>query len=153
MRFPRAALGLVLAVTSGLLAGIGGYTFTYGHGWAYFSREPEACANCHIMRPQLASWQKGGHHHVAACVDCHLPHDFVGKWLAKGENGWNHSWAFTFQDFHEPIQIKEKNRRILQDNCVACHGAIVDQMLAWQPHEAASGLRCVHCHERVGHGP
>jgi hypothetical protein len=65
----------------------------------YFSKDPAACANCHIMNSEYDSWQKASHHTVAKCVDCHLPHDFVPKYLAKAENGMRHSYGFTFQNF------------------------------------------------------
>ena len=149
-KFARAALVLVVLV--GILAGLGSFTFLYGEGFSYFSKEPRACMNCHIMRPQFDSWQKSAHHTAATCVDCHLPHDFVGKYLAKADHGYRHSWAFTFQDFHEPIQITPRNARILQHNCVACHGDLVHAIL---PSEttANDAMSCVHCHADVGHGP
>jgi cytochrome c nitrite reductase small subunit len=103
------------------------------------------------MQPQFDSWQKASHHGVATCVDCHLPHDFVAKYIAKAENGYHHSKGFTFQDFHEPILIKERNARILQDSCLECHRAITEAMLAGASHRA-DGVRCVHCHVTVGHG-
>ena len=81
------------------LIGMGAFTFHYGEGLSYFSTNPDACANCHIMRPQLDSYRKSSHHAVATCVDCHLPRSFLSKYLAKAENGWNHSTAFTFQNF------------------------------------------------------
>ena len=74
---------LVLAALLGILAGVGSYTFVYAKGLSYMSSDPEVCANCHIMQPQYESWQKSSHHAVAGCVDCHLPHDFFGKYLAK----------------------------------------------------------------------
>ncbi|MFK7742760.1 MAG: NapC/NirT family cytochrome c [Planctomycetota bacterium] len=93
---------------------MGGYTFHYGEGLSYFSRDPNACVNCHIMQPQLDSWQKASHHGVAVCVDCHLPQDFIAKYIAKAEAGYLHSKGFTFQDFPEPIKMREKSARILQ---------------------------------------
>ena len=96
---------LALAVTFGVMVGLGLFTFRYAEGMSYFSTDPRACANCHIMNDQYASWTKAPHHGAATCVDCHLPHDFVGKYLAKASNGYHHSKGFTFQDFHEPIQI------------------------------------------------
>ena len=141
----------LLSVLAGVLLGVGGYTFFYAEGLSYLSSDPAACVNCHIMRTQFESWQKGSHHAVAKCIDCHLPHDFVGKYVAKAENGYHHSKGFTFQDFHEPIMIKPKNAAILQANCLACHGDLV--------HELVSGVnggpdevQCVHCHAGVGHG-
>ena len=142
---------LVLAALLGLLAGIGAFAFVYAEGFSYMSSDPKACVNCHIMRPQYDAWQKSSHHSVATCVDCHLPHDFVGKWRAKAENGYHHSVAFTFQDFHEPIMIKKGNARILQQNCVHCHEAITHG-LGPGTSLAEGGVQCVHCHASVGHG-
>jgi cytochrome c nitrite reductase small subunit len=141
----------VLAALAGALLGVGAYTFHYAHGFSYLSSDPEACVNCHIMRPQYDSWQKSSHHAVAKCVDCHLPHDLVGKYVAKAGNGWHHSRGFTLQDFHEPIVIKPNNAAILQANCIACHGDLVHELVGGvngDPDE----VQCVHCHAGVGHG-
>ena len=145
-------LALSLALLLGLMVGVGSFTFLYGQGFSYFSTDPRACVNCHIMRPQYDSWQKASHHTAAKCIDCHLPHDFVGKYIAKADNGYRHSWAFTFQDFHEPIQITPRNARILQNNCLACHGELVHPLLG-SGKTGASNVSCVHCHADVGHGP
>jgi cytochrome c nitrite reductase small subunit len=134
---------MVLAVLIGMLAGVGSVTFLYAEGLSYMSDDPKVCVNCHIMNPQYDAWQKGSHHGFATCVDCHLPHGFIGKYLAKAENGFHHSAAFTLQNFHEPIMMTEKNSRILQDTCVNCHGALM--------HD--TNIQCVHCHRSVGHGP
>jgi cytochrome c nitrite reductase small subunit len=150
-RWPIRATA-VLVVAGAVHAGVSGYTFQYAEGFSYFSTDPQACANCHIMQPQYDSWQKASHHAVATCVDCHLPHTFFHKYLAKAENGYHHSKGFTFQDFHEPIQIKEKNSRILQQNCIDCHGEFVHAQIT-KLQIGAGELRCVHCHDDVGHGP
>jgi cytochrome c nitrite reductase small subunit len=142
---------LLLVVAGGILFGLGGFTLQYGEGLSYFSKNPAACANCHIMNSQYDSWQKSSHHTAATCVDCHLPHDFIGKYLAKAENGYNHSRAFTMQDFAEPIRINEKNSRILQANCLACHGDFVHELVS-STQADPDGIRCVHCHRSAGHG-
>ena len=142
---------LLLAVMVGVLLGVGLFTLNYAEGLSYLSPDPKACVNCHIMRPQYESWQKSSHHAVARCIDCHLPHDFIGKYLAKAENGYHHSKGFTFQDFHEPIMIKSKNARILQRNCVACHGDLVHDLISGV-NGSADEVQCVHCHAGVGHG-
>lgn len=148
--FSSRTIGL-LAVMIGVLAGIGGYTFLYAEGFSYLSSDPKACVNCHIMQPQYDSWQKSSHHAVAVCVDCHLPHNFIGKYIAKADNGWHHSKGFTLQNFHEPIMIKAPNARILQDNCLACHEDLVHELVA-DVNGSAEDVRCVHCHVTVGHG-
>jgi cytochrome c nitrite reductase small subunit len=142
---------VLLAVLVGVLLGIGGYTLLYAEGLSYMSDDPEVCINCHIMQPQYDSWQKSSHHAVAVCVDCHLPHDFLGKYIAKADNGWHHSKGFTLQDFHEPIMIKAPNARILQENCLACHADLVHELVGGV-NGPAEEVRCVHCHVTVGHG-
>ena len=80
--FQLNPLPVLLAVGLGVLAGVGGVTFAYAEGASYLSTDPAACANCHIMQPQYDSWQKSSHHTVAGCIDCHLPADLFGKYIA-----------------------------------------------------------------------
>ena len=142
---------LTIASLIGALVGVGAFTFNYGQGLSYFSTDPRACANCHIMNDEYNSWTKAGHHQAAKCIDCHLPHDFIPKYIAKADNGYRHSKGFTFQDFHEPIQIKPRNAEILQENCLRCHGDFVHDIVAGS-RTAQDSVQCVHCHRGVGHG-
>jgi cytochrome c nitrite reductase small subunit len=148
----RSALLLAGCLLTGTFAGVGAYTFYYAKGYSYLSNDPKACVNCHIMREQYDGWQKGSHHAVATCNDCHTPHTFFAKYWTKMENGFWHSKGFTFQDFHEPIRIREKNRVVLQNNCLYCHGELVSE-IATEPGHQDRMLDCVHCHRSVGHGP
>ncbi len=136
-------------VAIAVLGGVGLVTLGTAKGLSYLSDDPAACANCHIMTAQYDSWQKASHHTIATCNDCHLPHDLVGKYLAKAENGWNHSRAFTLQDFHEPILINAKNTKILERNCLECHA---DYARLQVGHRAVESPSCVRCHSAVGHG-
>jgi cytochrome c nitrite reductase small subunit len=142
---------VILALFVAVLIGTGAFTFRYAEGFSYFSTDPKACANCHIMNAQYDSWQKSSHHGAATCVDCHLPHTFLAKYVAKAENGYHHSKGFTLQDFHEPIMIKGKNKRILQHNCVECHGDMVHELFNRDASDP-DAVSCVHCHATVGHG-
>jgi cytochrome c nitrite reductase small subunit len=148
---PRKVV-LILAVMFGALVGVGVFTFGYGQGLSYFSTDPKACANCHIMNDEYNSWTKAGHHQAAKCIDCHLPHDFIPKYIAKADNGWRHSKAFTLQDFHEPIQITPRNSDILQHACIRCHGDFVHELVEGSRSASGEAVRCVHCHRGVGHG-
>lgn len=144
--------GLAAAVLMGCFLGAGGFTFHYGEGWSYFSDAPEACINCHIMQPHYDTWVQSSHGAATTCVDCHLPVTFPHSLLSKADNGFFHSWAFTFEDFHEPIQIKPRNLRILEDNCVRCHQSMVAAMLAHaEPLGQPGRVSCLHCHADVGH--
>jgi cytochrome c nitrite reductase small subunit len=142
---------IALAIALGLLFGVAAFTFRYAEGLSYFSTDPAACANCHIMRPQYDGWQKASHHASATCVDCHLPQAFFAKYVAKARNGWHHSKGFTLQDFAEPIRIKPANAAILQENCLRCHAGMVN-MLAAGARAERDEVGCVHCHATVGHG-
>jgi len=92
--FSRKAL-VASAVGLGVLLGLGLFTFIYAEGFSYFTTDPKACANCHIMNSEYDSWVKSSHHIAATCVDCHLPHALVPKLVAKGVNGYHHSKGFT----------------------------------------------------------
>lgn len=140
---------VALCVSLGLATGIGLYTVRYADGLSYLSANPSACVNCHIMRSQYDSWLKSSHHSAAVCIDCHLPHTFVAKYVAKAENGYRHSKEFTAQTFAEPITIQARGSEILQSNCVYCHAALTHQILV---DSRGGELRCVHCHAGVGHG-
>lgn len=142
-------LSTLLAVLLGMLGGIGMFTFGYGQGASYLSNDPQACINCHVMQDHYSSWQKSTHRHVAVCNDCHLPHHPIGKWITKADNGFFHSLAFTLENFHEPIQIKLRNRRVTQHACMSCHAELVHPILPAEP--GGQMLMCIHCHSSVGH--
>lgn len=143
------ALAVVMAVSLGAAAGIGTYTFTYAKGASYLQDDPKACANCHIMQDHLDGWIKSSHRSVATCNDCHTPAGFVPKYFTKAEHGFFHSLAFTTGDFHEPIRMKDRSRRVTESACRKCHKDIVHDIEAVK----ASGttMSCIRCHSSVGH--
>ncbi|TWU59969.1 Cytochrome c-type protein NrfH [Rubripirellula tenax] len=132
-----------------MLVGVGTFTFGYGKGASYLSNNPATCVNCHVMQGHMDSWQQSSHHNVAVCNGCHLPHDFVGKWVTKADNGFFHSLAFTTGGFKDPIQIKPRNKRVTQNACIHCHKDFVHPLLP--AVDGQDTHSCVHCHARVGH--
>lgn len=154
-------LSVVAAGLVGTLAGSGGSTFARAKGASYLSNDPEVCVGCHVMREQYDGWRHGSHHAVAVCNDCHLPHgNVVEKLYVKALNGWNHSSAFTLQNFPEPIRIKPGNAKVLEQNCVRCHAPLVEAVtehgtlgVPTDPLQQADLYGCVRCHSSVGHGP
>src|SRR5690349_8057250 len=143
------ALAVFIALALGLAAGIGSYTFTYAKGASYLSNDPKACANCHIMQDHLDAWVKSSHRSVATCNDCHTPAGFVPKYFTKAEHGFFHSLAFTTGDFHEPIEMKERSRRVTENACRKCHESVVQQIDTRPAH--GEGMSCIRCHASVGH--
>lgn len=138
---------VLLAGAVGVAFGIGGFTFVYAEGHSYLSDDPKACANCHVMQDQYDGWLGASHHSVAGCNDCHTPEGFLSKYIVKAENGFWHSYKFTTGDFHEPIQIREKNRKVTEGACRSCHQQIVAAIDGVHRGE----MRCVRCHSSVGH--
>jgi cytochrome c nitrite reductase small subunit len=143
--------GLLLALLLGVCSGLAGFTAYYAEATSYLSNNPDACVNCHIMREQHDGWRKAGHHTVATCNDCHVPQDFFGKYYVKVEHGYRHSKGFTLQDFHEPIQMKESSRAVVNENCIRCHATMVSGILSHERQDPG-GWDCLRCHEGVGHG-
>lgn len=140
---------IALAAMLGILFGLGVYTFGYAEGFSYFSDDPNACMNCHVMRDQFEAWNHSSHKAVAACNDCHTPHhNMVAKYTVKAINGFNHSLHFTLGTHPEPIRIRALNKIVAEENCVTCHATMVSQI-----HVSATGEEtdCIRCHANVGH--
>src|SRR5690606_10675005 len=85
------------------------------------------------------------------CNDCHTPHDLLGKYWVKAQNGFWHSFYFTTQTFHEPIRITKGGRRVAEKNCRHCHAAIVDAMVGAHDDPHGDELSCIRCHGSAGH--
>ncbi len=144
--------GIVLGVAMGAALGVGAYTFIYARGASYLTNDPRACINCHVMQDQYDGWINSSHRSVATCNDCHAPHDVVGKYVTKAQNGFWHSLRFTTGDFPEHIQINERNRRITEGACRGCHADVVEAIEGpASVHSAADKTSCLRCHRSVGH--
>jgi len=141
---------LLAAVLGGVALGLGGYTCAYARGWSYLTDDPKACANCHVMNEQFDAWVKGSHRTVATCNDCHVPHDFLGKWWMKARNGFWHSYYFTSGTFKEPIRTTPVSREVVEGNCRRCHEAVVNAM-GTPSHAGSDEISCIRCHSSVGH--
>jgi cytochrome c nitrite reductase small subunit len=101
------------------------------------------------MSGQYAAWARSSHRSAAVCNDCHVPHALPAKLAAKAANGFWHSFHFTSGGFHEPIRIKERNRRMTELACRRCHQPIVDAIDRFQA--PGREISCIGCHRNVGH--
>jgi cytochrome c nitrite reductase small subunit len=150
-----ALIVIGVAVLSGIVGGVGSYTFIYAKGFSYMTNDPGACANCHIMNDHYRAWSRSSHHAVAVCNDCHTPHDLTGKYTTKAINGFNHSLAFTTGWYEENLIITERNTRVTENSCRHCHERIAESI----DHGSRQGVRlksedrlsCIRCHSEVGH--
>ncbi len=146
---PRNLFTVSFSLLCGIMVGVGAYTFIYAKGGSYFTNDPAACANCHVMSDHYNAWIKSSHRSVATCNDCHTPPGVVQKYMTKASNGFWHSFGFTTGMFPDPLRIKPHNREIVEQACRKCHQEIV-VAIDNQPHENSS-LSCVSCHGSVGH--
>jgi cytochrome c nitrite reductase small subunit len=144
-------LSLVFALLLGSLIGIGLYTFVYAKGYSYLTNNPEACVNCHIMRAQYDGWIKSSHKNAATCNDCHTPHNFIGKYAVKAENGFFHSFFFTTGWYPDNIEITKIDHKVTEAQCRRCHESITSAIDGNVAHGKAEGLMCTRCHTSVGH--
>ena len=141
----RGLLGLGLAAITGIVVGLGGFTFLYGRGYSYLLDDPRACVNCHIMRDQFDTWTVSTHRTVT-CNQCHVPGAFPAKYLSKAANGFLHSYAFTFRDV-QGIRIRSSNQHTLESNCQECHARLVAEI---RPHGVRGTKFCFECHRAAG---
>jgi cytochrome c nitrite reductase small subunit len=142
---------IIIGIAIGLSVGGGGYTFWYAKGYSYLSNNSINCANCHVMNEQYDGWIKSSHKDAATCNDCHVPHDFFGKYFTKASNGFWHSYYFTADNFHEPIQITEGGRRVTEQACRYCHAELTAGIDSAASHREDSQVSCISCHRSVGH--
>ena len=164
----RGRLLLAAAIFVGLAFGLGAFTFVYAKGYSYLGTDPAACANCHIMDEHFAAWNKSSHKNVATCNDCHTPHDPIGKYAVKAQNGFWHSFYFTTGTYPYPLRITEGNRKVTEGACRYCHEQMVVSIEPGAhaaPRDSAGDAipvsitsahadqeaSCIRCHQYVGH--
>jgi cytochrome c nitrite reductase small subunit len=148
--FTAGRIAIILALTVGLAAGLGAFTFVYARGYSYLSNDPSACANCHIMQEHFDAWNKSSHKSVASCNDCHTPHNLVGKYAVKAKNGFWHSFYFTSGNYPDPLRITPGNRTVTANACRDCHAPVV-AAIEHPDADAQQRSDCVRCHRYVGH--
>lgn len=148
MRRPHI-IGILLGLALGSAVGLSAFTFIYARGYSYATNDPNACANCHVMKDHYDAWTRSSHHAVAVCNDCHTPHDLPGKYLVKALNGLHHSTAFTTGNYPDVLRITPRNAAVTERACRHCHQDMVDAV----DHHGRLGddLSCTRCHSTVGH--
>jgi cytochrome c nitrite reductase small subunit len=144
--------GLVIAaVLSGVLIGVGSYTFLYAKGYSYLTNDPAACANCHVMQDHFDAWTRASHRAVAVCNDCHTPPGLIPKYITKAQNGFWHSFYFTTGRYPDPLRITARNQRVTEAACRKCHAGLTASIDPIHSNSGARGLQCASCHNQVGH--
>ena len=102
-------------------------------------------------RRQYDAWVKSSHHSAATCNDCHTPHNFIGKYAVKANNGFWHSFYFTSGKYPDTIEITKFDHKVTENACRRCHENITSAIDGNMVHGNAEGLQCTRCHSSVGH--
>lgn len=154
--FPPARWRVPVILLLGTICGMGGYIFYVSKAWSYLSDEPKTCVNCHIMRPEYVTWSRSSHREHATCNDCHVPHDnFFRKYFFKAKDGMRHATIFTINGYPQTITMLPPGRRVVQENCIRCHGNLTEMVGANVSYDDAmdgNGRVCWDCHREVPHG-
>lgn len=153
---PPEAWRTPVAVMLGVFAGLMLYTFYISNAVSYVSNNPKTCINCHIMKPQFATWQHSSHREQAVCNDCHVPqNNFVNTYYFKAKDGLRHATIFTLRNEPQVIFIKEEGKAAVQMNCIRCHrhlNAEIENRISLEAHYQGEGKLCWECHREVPHG-
>ncbi len=92
---------------------------------------PLFCSSCHVMQSQFESWFNVGAHRTIRCVDCHLPHENLpAYYLWKSIDGMKDVVVFYSGQTPETIEISERGKGFVRNNCIRCHTervAMIDQ--------------------------
>jgi cytochrome c nitrite reductase small subunit len=152
---PPANWQLVVVVCLGTFCGLSLFILYSAKAFSYLSDDPAVCVNCHIMAPQYASWFHSAHRNAATCNDCHVPHDNLFRHYAfKAQDGLRHATMFTFRLEPQVIRIKEAGRDAVQENCLRCHGSLLElhASLSGRSLDDVSKRLCWECHRETPHG-
>ncbi len=114
--------------------------------WSERLDSPAFCGSCHVMSAQVESHLRSSHRDVA-CGHCHLPRGIVRYPAAKAYAGAKDVVVFLSGATPETLRLASGGRDIVQDNCLRCHGDLV------QDTSAGGGNYCWDCHRSVPHGP
>lgn len=148
---PATRAQVPAAALIGVVIGLGGYTFVYAKGYSYLTNDPQACANCHVMRDHYRAWTRASHRAVAVCNDCHTPPGLIPKYATKARNGFWHSFSFTTGRYPDPLRITPRNHDVTELACRACHTELTASIDRPHADSAGAGLSCTRCHNDVGH--
>jgi cytochrome c nitrite reductase small subunit len=154
---PPQGWGSVAAVVSGAILGLFFYLVYVSNAVSYLSDDPKTCVNCHIMAPEYATWSHSSHREVANCNDCHVPHNNIfNKYYFKAKDGMRHAYMFTLRLEPQTIFIHEEGKKVVQQNCVRCHGDLIHNaqlgLVTNTYYESFEQRSCWSCHRETPHG-
>lgn len=91
------------------------------------------------MESQYEAWFNVGAHRTIRCVDCHLPHTNMPAYYTwKSISGMKDVMIFYSGRTPERIDISERGKVFVRNNCIRCHAervTMIDQdRNCWECH-------------------
>ena len=128
---------------------------------------------CHEMHKALHTWKQSVHGGSktglqAECIDCHLPRKdkffshMIAKAYAGGKDMYKHYKRRLFGGEYETEKIRTAVlERMSNEKCTRCHVDLLGKpsnemvreahMESLKPADASEEVKCIECHEDVGH--
>jgi cytochrome c nitrite reductase small subunit len=148
---------LPLCIAGGVLAGLIAYTGYVSRAYSYFSDDPSACINCHVMSSYYQSWSKSSHAQKTTCNDCHVPQDsLVSGYLFKAMDGIYHAAVFSLHAEAQTPRPRDKSSEVILANCVRCHTQLNTEfvktgMASYADIKNGRQKACWDCHRDLPH--
>jgi cytochrome c nitrite reductase small subunit len=102
------------------------------------------CAGCHVMEGEYDAFMHTGAHRRKQCSDCHLPNsNAVIHYTWKTIDGLKDALVFYSGRVPERIRLSEHGAKVLQANCIRCHGETVSMI--------NTERKCWSCHRSITH--
>jgi cytochrome c nitrite reductase small subunit len=106
------------------------------------------CGKCHAMDYQVSTYLHSSHAREANCGDCHDPHGLVTGSMYAAYTGSRDVYRVVTNTTPAEIRATEMSKKILQENCLRCHGDIMGDVGDTREN---GGVYCFHCHQSIVH--
>jgi len=106
------------------------------------------CGKCHAMDYQVSTYLHSSHAREANCGDCHDPHGLVTGSMYAAYTGSRDVYRVVTNTTPAEIRATEMSKKILQENCLRCHGDIMADVGDTSQN---GGVYCFHCHQGIVH--
>lgn len=136
---------LIRLAALGIFAAAGGVFMFFGPpGLVTLTETPRFCGTCHSMKGQHKDWRLSSHRQNW-CIDCHLPNDNAAShYIWKGiDGGKDVFFEYSGLREHDEISLSAHGKKVLQANCIRCHGDLVSRM--------DTTRSCIDCHRGLSH--
>lgn len=136
--------GIWLVVILALIVGVG---MAIGTSLAITATDQARfCGGCHSMSEAALTHAKSIHAKLS-CNECHAPYNPFAKTPFKLKEGLRDIPATALGNIPDLIHAGERTREVIQENCLRCHGSVIESVnMTVKSH-------CTDCHRHVPHTP